>query len=133
MKNSTYHIKQETDFNEMRLVARILQLLAILTGFLYLRVFVANSLSAEIVADQKTIAVLAFIFLIGAILGLIATWRWERAGALATLLCGLCLAVVTSRMTAENHWFTAFFYSSPFVIAGGFSLISWRISQNNAT
>lgn len=119
--------------DQFRLIARSLMLLALLTAILYIRVFAATTLSTMTAGDQAGIGLLSFLFLITAIAGLILTWRWEGLGGLIVTLSGIGLAVVTYFISTASAWFTAFFYSSPFIITGVLYLICWHRIRNKKT
>lgn len=122
---SIYTPQPENRIGELRLVTRSLMLLALLTGLLYIRVFVAASFSVLDTGSPRGIGLLSFLFLIVAIAGLLLTWRWEGLGGLVVVGSGIGLAVLTFFMADETPWLTAFFYGSPFVITGCLCLFCW--------
>lgn len=123
----------EDRISELRLIARSLMLMALLTAVLYVRVFVAAILSTMNAGGQGGIGLLSFLFLIIAIVGLLLTWRWEGFGGLIVLISGVGLAVVTYFISTTSPWFTAFFYSSPFIITGALCLFCWHRVRNRNT
>lgn len=126
MKNPTYPHQPNNRFSELRIVTRSLLLLALLTGVVYLRVFAASGLSVVDTGDRDLIGILSLLFLIAATAGLLATWRWEGFGGLVATGAGLSLGILTYLTATDIPWLTAFFYGSPFIIAGGLSLLCWR-------
>lgn len=125
MKNMVYSPEPGDSVKELRLITRSLLLLALLTAFLYLRVFLAEPLSVLDADGLGGFGFLSLLFLGTAIAGLLLAWRWEGLGGLVMLASGIGLAVLTFISAAETPWLTAFFYSSPFVITGSLSLLCW--------
>jgi len=127
MKNLVYTPPSDDEISEIRLITRSLILLSILTGILYVRVFVTSGPSLFDVGGQKGISLLLSLLVVFAVVSLIVAWRREGLGGLLALISGITLAVLTFLMSTEQPWFTAFFYGSPFVITGGMNLFSsWR-------
>lgn len=125
MKNATYTYRPDDSIYEWRLVTRSLLFLALLTGAIYLRVFIAGLYPEMLGRGQEVIGFLLLAFLITAIAGLLACWRWEGIGGLITTFSGVGLAVLSFLGATNNPWLTAFFYGSPFMITGGLFLICW--------
>jgi hypothetical protein len=133
MKNFTLTPQTADNNTEIRLVARSLMLLALLTAILYLRVFISTILSALDAGGRGGIGLLSVIFLIIAIAGLLLTWRWEGIGGLMTLVSGAGLAVVTYFISPNSPWLSAFFYGSPFIITGGLCLVCWHRARSSTS
>lgn len=112
MQNS--HRDFQTD--EFRIVAKVVGFLAFLTGLLYLRVAVSEGMLAVQINGLPYGGPLTFgLFLLGCA-GLIAALRWEVAGGVVAALSGLALFGMMFLM--GRGWLDAFFYGSPFAIAG---------------
>jgi hypothetical protein len=126
MKNLIYAPQPDDSVNELRLITRSLMLLALLSGILYIRVFIISTLTELDAGGKDGIGLLSFLFLVVAITGLLLTWRWERLGGLVVVGSGIGLALVTYFMSTDSPWLTSFFYGSPFVITGSLCLVSWH-------
>lgn len=119
MSNLSHIDKPGGNGSELRLVAKALVFLALLTAVLYLRVFIAG-----LWTNQAGVTLLAF--LLAATLGLLMTFRWENWGGLLAMAGGSGLGILVYLTTSEaNKALTAFFYSSPFIISGALSVACW--------
>ena len=113
--------KQPT--SEMRTTARMVSLLAILTGGVYVLAFVELGALAE---AENVINLVTAVCIVLASIGLILAFRWEGLGGLVSILGGLTLAFIVAQIT-EGNWLKVFFFSSPFIISGLFMWLSgWR-------
>ena len=124
MKSYAHPQPSEEHFSETSLIARSLILLSTLTGFLYIRVFVAAGHSL-FGSDGHEIDLLMSVLIGFAICGLIIAWRWEGLGGFMALVSGLILTVLVTVLSVKLSWLTGFFYGSPFIITGGLCLFSW--------
>lgn len=125
MKNLAYTPPAEDKFSEMRLITRSLILLSVVTGILYVRVFITSGQSLFDGEGQKAVGPLLSLLIGFAVCGLLIAWWREGLGGLLTLLSGLTLGVLTYLMSTELSWLTGFFYGSPFIITGVVCLFSW--------
>ncbi|MCA9873968.1 MAG: hypothetical protein KC441_09940 [Anaerolineales bacterium] len=116
--------------NETRFLARSVSLLALLTGFIYLRVIGLASLAR---AEQNwPEAILLFALVAAATLGLICAWRWEAVGGIVASLCAAGIALLAFHAFPDHPFFAAFAYSSPFLFSGLLFLACWRRKQDRA-
>ena len=125
ISNGNNHLAQPTEPNgivETRLLARYVGFLAVLTGLIYLRVIAVESSASLRTGQWGQENVLLFGLIAAAILALLCAWRWEAAGGLIAALAALAIAILAFRAHPEQRWFTAFAYSSPFLITGGLFL-----------
>ena len=128
--NNIAHPQQENNFNELRLFTKSLVFLALITGLIYLRVFVVEILPAMEVNGTTAVELTKFVLLIMAMVGLLLTWRYQRVGGGTAVLTGLLFGILTYRTTTQNPLLLAFFYGSPFVISGSLSLVCWWRQQH---
>lgn len=113
--------KQPT--SEMRTTARMVSLLAILTGGVYVLAFVELGTLAEV---ENVVNLVTAVCIVLASIGLILAFRWEGFGGLISILAGLTLAFIIAQLT-ENNWLKVFFFSSPFIVSGLFMWVSgWQ-------
>ncbi|MCP5095874.1 MAG: hypothetical protein GY943_10000 [Chloroflexi bacterium] len=114
---------QKSKLNELRLVAKSVGFLALLTGLLYLRVAVDEGMLAP---QEDGIAIniwlLMALFVIGT-LGLLSAWRWEAVGGVTAVLSGIGLLILFLSM--GRGWLNAIFYGSPFMISGALFVGCW--------
>ena len=129
MNNTTKSQESNRKFGELYLITRALVLLAFLTGLLYLRVFIVNGLPAAESRSGDPTGMLMLVLLVVATLGLVTTWRWQQIGGLIAILGGLGLVFLSPVVFTDIPALRTFFYSSPFIIAGGLSLICGRREQ----
>ncbi|HZD10459.1 MAG TPA: hypothetical protein VE553_03885 [Candidatus Binatia bacterium] len=117
--------QSDSDFGELRIVSKSIGFLALLTGFLYIRVIFGEGIPTVGIGSIKQGGLLVFVLLVSATLGLLLAWRWEGAGSLIAILSALILAGVVYFTAARNRMVAAFVYSSPFLVAGGLFLACW--------
>jgi hypothetical protein len=115
--------------SEWHLITKLVVILAIVTGILYLRVFMVEIVPAIFATGQRAASVLSLALLLCAILSLVSTRYWEGWGGVIAMLSGLGLGSLIYLTAEEKSWLNAFFYSSPFIIAGALSLADWWRSQ----
>jgi hypothetical protein len=125
MMSNLVHPQQENRFDELRLITKSLVFLALLTGFIYLRVFIVEIVPAMSANGSTAVELTKFVPLIAAMVGLLLTWRYERVGGGTAVFIGLLFGLLVYRTTTQNPFLLTFFYSSPFVISGGLSLACW--------
>lgn len=126
MSGPTHVYRSDGKINELRLITRSLVFLALLTGILYLRVFVQGF-------SMSWAGVILPAFLAVALMGLLGTLRWEGMGGLLAVAGGLGLGILVYVSTTEpNRLLTAFFYSSPFIISGALSVACWWQARRQA-
>lgn len=110
---------------ELTLITRLVGVLAVLTGLVYLRVVGTESLAA-LRADERELApAVLFVLLLLATGGLLAAWWQQAAGGAVAALSALGVAVLAYLSFADNRLFAAFAYSSPFLITGLMFLGCW--------
>ena len=113
--------KQPT--SEMRTTARMVSLLAIFTGGVYVLAFVELGALADVESVTNLVTAVCIVL---ASVGLILAFRWEGMGGFMAILGGVALAFIVAQYT-ENNWLKVFFFSSPFIISGLFMWVSgWR-------
>ena len=124
MQNSVNDF-QKRQFSELRLIAKSVGFLALLTGLLYLRVVVDEGMLApQENGLNGTVWLLITFFVVGT-LGLLSAWRWEGIGGVTAVIAGIGLLILFLNM--GRGWLNAFFYSSPFILAGSlFAACWWR-------
>ena len=125
------HPQQTNEFNELRLFTKSLLFLALITGLIYLRVFIVESIPAMRDSGSTAVEIAKLLLLIGAMLGLLLTWRYEMVGSVTAVLAGLIFGILVYYTTSENPFLLSFFYGSPFVISGGLSLACWWRGNKN--
>jgi hypothetical protein len=124
-------VEHGTDFRskEFRFLARSIGILALLTGFIYLRVIGMEAL----VSWQTNQGITAVIFLFGlivlAMVGLMCGWRWELMGGFIAIISALSIGFISFFILPEYPLFSAIAYSSPFLIAGILTLVCWKKSN----
>jgi putative Mn2+ efflux pump MntP len=124
-------IEHETNYRtkEMRYLARSIGILALLTGFIYLRVIGVEALASW----QTTGGITAVIFLLGllilAMVGLVCGWRWELIGGLIAVISAIGIGFLAFFTFTDYQLFSAIAYSSPFFIAGILMLACWKRSH----
>ncbi len=125
-------VEHSTDFRskEFRYLARSIGILALLTGFIYLRVIGIEAL----VSWQTNQGITAVTFLFGlivlAMVGLMCGWRWELMGGFIAIISALSIGFISFFILPEYPFFSAIAYSSPFLIAGILTLICWKKSNS---
>jgi hypothetical protein len=124
------HPQQKNGFDELRLITKSLLFLALLTGLIYLRVFIVEIIPAMRVNGSAAVEIAKLVLLVTAMLGLLLTWRYEMVGSVTAVLAGLIFGILVYRTTTQSPLLLTFFYSSPFVISGGLSLVYWWRQQH---
>ena len=118
-----------TRTTEIRLLARSVVVLALLTGLIYLRV-VGLETMASLQANQGFSAVVfMFGLLILGMVGLLCGWRWELVGGIVAVLSAIGIGVLAYFSFTDYQLFSAIAYSSPFFIAGALMLACWQRSH----
>jgi hypothetical protein len=120
-------IKPNNGFSELRLLTKSLVFLALVTGIIYLRVFIVEFVPA--MSGTNVVEIVKLVLLLLAMLGLLVTFRQEEVGAITAVLAGLLFAVLVYTTTEQSRLMTAFFYGSPFIISGSLSCACWRRDQ----
>ncbi|MCA9989778.1 MAG: hypothetical protein H6666_01595 [Ardenticatenaceae bacterium] len=110
---------------ELRLMARIVAFLALLTGLLYLRAMLSEGWLVITLDPFGPVGVIMVGLLVVAILGLLAAWRWEAPGGLIAMLSAALLGLLVFATTESYPWLQAFVYSSPFLLTGLLFLLCW--------
>lgn len=100
--------------SELTLVTKLVGVLAVLTGLIYLRA----------TALEGGDALFMLLLLIG-LIGLVLAWWREGAGGFLAVATAFGLAIVAYRAASHNQLFSAFAYSSPFLISGFLFLCCW--------
>ena len=124
------HPQQTNGFDELRLITKSLLFLALLTGLIYLRVFIVEIIPAMRVNGSPGIEIAKLVLLVAAMLGLLLIGRYEKVGGITAVFTGLLFGILVYRTTAQNPLLLTFFYSSPFIISGGLSLVHWWRQQH---
>ena len=116
---------------EMRYLTRSIGILALLTGFIYLRVIGMEAL----VSWQTNQRITAVVFLLGllilAMTGLLCGWRWELIGGIIAVVSAIGIGILAFFSFTDYRLFSALAYSSPFFIAGILMLTCWQRSHSN--
>jgi hypothetical protein len=120
-------IKPNNGFSELRLLTKSLVFLALVTGIIYLRVFIVEFVPA--MSGTYVVEIVKLVLLLLAMLGLLVTFRQEEVGAITAVFAGLLFAVLVYTTTEQSRLMTAFFYGSPFIISGSLSFVCWRRDQ----
>ncbi len=126
MQNS-FKKSPTTQFDEFRIVANAVGLLAFLTGLIYLRVLANGGVS---VVDDGRFFSIKFslsLFVIVGIAALLATRRWMGWGGITAVISGIGL--MTLLLMIGHSWIAALFYGTPFIIAGILFLGCWHRSR----
>ncbi|MCB8946051.1 MAG: hypothetical protein H6658_20085 [Ardenticatenaceae bacterium] len=131
MMSNLVHPQQTDRFSELRLISKSLVFLALLTGLIYLRVFIVEIIPVMRETGSTAVEIAKLVLLIAAMLGLLATWRYEMVGSVTAVLAGLIFGILIYVTTAQNPLLLTIFYSSPFVISGGLQLACCRRQQKD--
>lgn len=124
--NSMMNVPEADGRNyELRLITKWIGFLALLTGLLYLRVVVTETLAAIRSDEWSLVDLLPAVLLFVATLGLLLAWRWEGLGGLLAFVAGIALALVDYLVYGSEQWVAVLLYASPFVVAGGLCLVCW--------
>lgn len=111
--------------SELRLISKAVGFLALLTGFLYLRVMLGEGIPALGIGNVEEGGLLLFTLMAIATAGLLlGCWR-EGPGGLIAVLSALLLAGMLYAGTGRNQILAALVYSSPFLVGGGLFLACW--------
>lgn len=114
---------------EMRYLARSIGILALLTGFIYLRVIGMEALVSWQTNEKVTAVVFMLGLLLVAMAGLVCGWRWELVGGLIAVISAIGIGVLAFFSFTDYRLFSALAYSSPFFIAGALMLTCWKRSH----
>jgi hypothetical protein len=106
--------------SELQTTARMVSVLAILTGVAYVWVFVEMNALAT---TESMINLMTAVCIVLASVGLILAFRWESWGGLLSIFFGFILMSIIYQ-TTQGDWLKVFFFSSPFIISGIFMLVS---------
>lgn len=106
--------KHPIETNELTMVTKSVGVLAVLTGLIYLRA----------VGLEGGGALFMLLLLIG-LIGLVAAWWHEGVGGFVAVASAIGLAIVAYRLALHHPLFSAFAYSSPFLISGLLFLGCW--------
>ncbi|UCC53432.1 MAG: hypothetical protein JSV68_05575 [Anaerolineaceae bacterium] len=114
-----------SSFDELRVFARTVGLLAVLTAILYLRAIAGGGFLYR--GDNATIPVttILFVLMLMATAGLVLTWRWECLGGIVAILGSLAVGVIVYSTFAENRLLATLVYSSPFLVSGSLCMLDW--------
>ncbi len=112
------------DSGELQFIAKSVGLLALLTGLAYLRVVGVETLAAWR-AHEDIGAILLLVLLIVAILGLVLSWWREGLGGFIAAVSAVGVGILAYSVDRHNRYFSAFAYSSPFMITGILFLCCW--------
>ena len=112
-------------FDELRVFARVVDLLAVLTALLYLRAMASGGFLYR--GDGETLPVTAILFLLMLIAtaGLVLTWKWECVGGVVAIQGSVAVATVVYSNFNENRLLATLIYSSPFLVAGTLCVVDW--------
>lgn len=111
--------------SELRLIAKAVDFLAVLTGILYLRAVLVEGPPVIVGADLSRNVLGMLLLLSIATLALILAWRWEGIGGLVALLCAIGLGILVYETATNNKLLAAVLYSSPFFVTGGLFVACW--------
>lgn len=125
MSRLTNNQSSRQSVTELRFIAKSISLLALLTGFIYLRAVGVESVTAVRHGEWGQNTVILFFLLIVATLGVLCAWRLEALGGGIAIVSGLSIGILAYLTVEDNKLFTTFAYSSPFLVAGGLSLACW--------
>ncbi|NCF68594.1 MAG: hypothetical protein GWP61_21750 [Chloroflexi bacterium] len=114
-----------SSFDELRVFARTVGLLAVLTAILYLRAIASGGFLYR--GDNATIPVttILFVLMLMATAGLVLTWRWECLGGIVAIIGSMAVAVIVYSTFAENRLLATLVYSSPFLVSGSLCMLDW--------
>lgn len=115
----------QKSLDELQLATKLIGFLAVLTALVYLRVVGAEMLSLLRAEGADFLGVLLFALLVVATVGLLLAWRQEGVGGLVTAVTAVAVGIVAFLYAEDNQLFTAFAYSSPFLITGLMFVVCW--------
>lgn len=126
--NDNNHLAHPSSYtvNETHFLARSVGLLALLTGLVYLRALSTEGLLNPESGQGWAGAMLLFGLITTATLSVLCAWRWEVLGGVVAILCAVGIAFLAYQTFPEHPLFTAFAYSSPFLITGALFLACRR-------
>jgi hypothetical protein len=107
--------KHPLETSELTLVTKSVGVLAVLTGLIYLRA----------VGLEGGDPLFMLLLLIG-LIGLVVAWWREGLGGVVAVASAVGLAIVAYRASSHHPLFSAFAYSSPFLISGLLFLCCWQ-------
>lgn len=132
------HLSNANDINgnrsfktqELRLLARSVTVLALLTGLIYMRVISLETFAAsQNQAGTLSIANLFALIILG-MASLLCSLRWEAWGGGTAVLSAVGIGILAYAILPQYPLFSAVAYSSPFFVAGLLMLACWQRSRN---
>ena len=114
-----------SSFDELRVFARTVGLLALLTAILYLRALASGGFLYRGTSETIPVTTILFVLMLVATAGLVVTWKWECLGGVVAVLGSMAVAVVVYSTFAENRLLATLIYSSPFLVAGSLCVADW--------
>ncbi len=124
MKQSINHLESES-FDELRYFARVVGILALLTGILYMRNVLTGSFMASSFESATINPTTLFTLILIATLGLLIAWRWEQIGGFIATVTAIAVGIIIYTTFTEGRLLAAFVFSSPFAIGGILYLVDW--------
>lgn len=119
------------DAGELQFITKSVGILAIMTGLAYLRAVGVESMAAWR-TNEHTPSVLLFALLVVAMVGLLIAWWREGLGGFIAAFSAVGVGIFAFTTYQQNRFFTAFAYSSPFLITGILFLCCWWRQQHKA-
>ena len=116
---------QENSFDDLRVFARTVGLLALLTAVLYLRAMLSGGFLYRGSSETIPVTTILFVLMLVATAGLVLTLKWECLGGVVAVLGSLAVASIVYGTFAENRLLATFVYSSPFLVAGLLCMADW--------
>lgn len=117
---------ESTDnLDELRILARLVAALAILTAVLYLRAIALGGYFSRHIDDPAGAAPVMLALLVLGAAGLVLAWRWECAGGITALLAAAAIVAYLGFALHSGRLLAIFVYSSPFIVAGGLCMLDW--------
>jgi hypothetical protein len=104
--------------DDLEITCKAVGFLALLTALFYLWSAMDQGLGLAGLGSVATDGWLAFTLMAVGVLGLLAAWRYRRAGGALAALSGALLCVFVYTTGANRSPVAALAYSSPFIIAG---------------
>lgn len=112
-------------FDELRMFAKAVGFLAVLTALLYLRAIAGGGFMEGAMRETGMSATMMFVLLAVATVGLVLAWRWEGIGGALAVVAAIAVAVAAYLSFETNQLLAILVYSSPFIISGGLYLADW--------
>ncbi len=109
---------------ELQFITKSVGILAILTGLTYLRAIGVESAAAWRSSDHLS-SVLLFALMVVAIVGLLVAWVREGLGGFIAAISAVGIGILALITFQQNRYFSAFAYSSPFLVTGILFLCCW--------